>query len=109
MEQKEFEKFYDELAEAARVQGKAEVNKLLADAKADSLEFVQQQGMLIQKYLMQLALDQITREEFKSYVMDMKTLALMEMQRQGVAGQASIQRFLAGLGQAVIVGLFRFL
>ncbi|MEQ9365276.1 MAG: hypothetical protein RIF32_13605, partial [Leptospirales bacterium] len=81
----------------------------LADAKADSLEFVQQQGELMSKYLIQLALGQITRDEFKSYVTDMKTLSMMEMQRQGVAGQASIQRFIGGLTQAVMIGLFRFL
>ncbi|MCR9145247.1 MAG: hypothetical protein NXI24_23615 [bacterium] len=109
MEQKQFEDFYDALAEQAKEQGKQEVNQLLADAKADSLEFVQQQGELMSKYLIQLALGQITREEFKSYITDMKTLSMMEMQRQGVAGQASIQRFIGGLTQAVMVGLFRFL
>jgi rubrerythrin len=109
MEQKQFEDFYDALAEQAKQEGKAEVNKLLADAKADSLEFVQQQGELMSKYLIQLALGQITRDEFKSYVTDMKTLSMMEMQRQGVAGQASIQRFIGGLTQAVMIGLFRFL
>ncbi len=109
MEQKQFEDFYDALADQAKEQGKAEVAKLLADAKADSLEFVQQQGELMSKYLIQLALGQITREEFKSYISDMKTLSMMEMQRQGVAGQASIQKFIGGMTQAVMVGLFRFL
>lgn len=109
MEQQQFELFYDQIAEQAKQEGKAQVKDLLEEAKSDGLEFVQQQGQLLQKYLFQLALGEITREEFKSYAQDMKTLAMMEMQRQGVAGQASIQRFVAKMSEAVLVGLFRFL
>ena len=109
MDRKELDTFYDSLAEQAKEEGKAQLNQLLEEAKADGLEFVRRQGELLQKYLLQLATGEITRDEFKSYVMDMKTLSLMEIQRQGVAGQASIQRYLTGLTRALIEGLFRLL
>lgn len=109
MEQEQWDAYIDALAEEAKESAKTEVMDLLEEAKNEGIDFLKEQADRLETYLVQLAKDEITREEFKSNVIDMKTLAEMEAVRQGVAAQAAVQRFVTRMTEVIIGSLFRLL
>ncbi len=109
MEKEQWNAYVDGLVEEAKETAKTEVMNLLDEAKNEGIDFVKEQADRLETYLVQLAKEEISREEFKSNVLDMKTLTEMEAVRQGVAAQAAAQRFVARMTEVVIGSLFRLL
>lgn len=73
--------------------------------KKETDEFSRKQHAKLEKFLLQLAAQQITRQQFQDAMNDMKTLADMEVTRAKVEGKAAAQRVSDGLQKLVINGL----
>lgn len=105
----QWEIFLDHLKDTAGVLAKAELKNLITQAKTDSDEFIKKQGIKTERYLNQLALGEITPEEFKGYITDICNLTRVETLRMQVAAKASAQRFCKGIEDMVMNGFLRLL
>lgn len=79
------------------------------NAKADSNEFIKRQGVKLERYLNQLALGEISPEEFKGYIEDIRRLTEMEALKMQVAAKASAQRLCWGIEKTILNGLMRLM
>lgn len=70
-------------------------------------DFSKQQHAKLEKYLIQLATQQITKQEFQDAMMDMKTAADMEMTLDKVKTKASAQRISEGITKLIINSLIK--
>jgi hypothetical protein len=70
-------------------------------------DFSKQQHVKIEKYLLQLATQQITKQQFQDAMLDIKTLAEMELRLENVQRKAAAQRITDGLTKLVINGLIK--
>lgn len=69
--------------------------------------FSKDQHDKLQKILLQLSTQQITKQQFQDAIADMKTEADMEMTLEKVETKASAQRVSEGLQKLVINGLIK--
>ena len=69
-----WEDFIDNLRDEAGKLAKDELKDLVKTAKEDSEEFIRRQGEKLELYLNQLAMGEITKEQFKGYILDIKDL-----------------------------------
>lgn len=104
-----WETFVDKLKDTNGVLAKAELKALVSGAKTDSDEFIKKQGVKLERYLNQLALGEITPEEFKGYVADLRTLTEIQSLKMQVAAKASAQRLCQGIEDMILNGLVRLL
>ncbi|MBI3811105.1 MAG: hypothetical protein HY283_02710 [Nitrospirae bacterium] len=104
-----WESFVDHLKDTNGVLAKGELKTLVSLAKIDSDEFVKKQGVKLERYLNQLALGEITPEEFKGYVADLQTLTGIQSLKMQVAAKASAQRLCKGIEDIILNGLMRLL
>lgn len=81
---------------------KEELKTLLNDSKSDSDNFVKKQSEKVEKYLTQLALGQITKDQFEGYIRDIKDLTEMQALKMSVASKASAQRLASGISDIII-------
>lgn len=100
-----WEVFIDNLKDDSGKLAKDELKKLIMLAKSDSQAFIKKQGEKLERYLNQLASGEITKEQFKGYVEDIRDLTEMEKLKMSVAAKASAQRLADGIASLVIDGL----
>ncbi len=101
--------FIDKIKDDAGILAKDELKKLIAFAVDDSEDFTKKQGQKLESYLIQLSAGDITKEQFKGYVEDIRDLMEMQMLKLSVAGKASAQRLFNGICNLVIDGLIKLL
>ena len=70
-------------------------------------DFSKEQHAKLEKLLLQLTAQQITKQQFQDAIIDMKTLADMEVTLEKVETKASAQRISDGLQKLVINGLIK--
>lgn len=70
-------------------------------------EFSQKQKGKIEKYLLQLALGQITKQQCQDAMVDIQDLAIMEVRLEKVTTKAAAQRIQEGVTNLVINGLIK--
>ncbi len=104
-----WEDFVDGLRDDAGVLAKSELKDLLACAKTDSVTFVRDQALELEKHLNELAAGAITKDEFEVLARDTKRLTEMEALKMSVAAKASAQRLVDGIGNLIINGLLRLI
>jgi hypothetical protein len=104
-----WESFVDNLKDTAGVLAKAELKALVSVTKTDSDEFIKKQGIKLERYLNQLALGQITPDQFKRYIEDLHTLTEMQSLKMQVASKAGAQRLCKGIEDVILNGLMRVL
>ena len=104
-----WETFVDNLKDTNGVLAKSELKALVSLAKSDSDEFIKKQGVKLERYLNQLALGQITPEQFKGYIEDLHKLTEMQALKMQVAAKASAQRLCKGIEDMILNGLMRLL
>lgn len=104
-----WETFIDNLRDSAGLLAKEELKALVANAKADSHQFIRKQGMKMERYLNQLAAGEITPQEFEGNMEDLRTLAQMQLLKMRVAEKAAAQRLCKGIEDLVLNGLLELL
>lgn len=100
-----WEEWLDGLRSEAATILKGEIKNLLDFAQNDLEEFIKEQGKKIEKYLNQLADGKITKEQFKSYITDIKALVEMKKLQFAVAAKASAQRLVEGIADLLMNSL----
>ncbi len=100
-----WEAFVDNLVSGGKKIAKDELKHLLTFAKEDANDFIRGQGTKLERYLNELALGQITPEQFETLVKDLKSLTEMRALEMQVAAKASAQRLIVGITTLVIQGL----
>jgi hypothetical protein len=104
-----WEAFVNNLKDEAGLLAKSEPKNLISGAKADSDAFVKRQGVKPERYLDQQVLEEITPEEFRGYVEDIRDLARTQELKTKVAAKASAQRLCKGIEELILNGLMRLL
>jgi hypothetical protein len=104
-----WESFVDNLKDSAGLLAKAEMKRVVSDAKTDSDEFIKKQGVKLERYLNQLASGKITPKQFKGYMEDVRDLTEMQALKMRVAAKASAQRLVAGIEDLILNGLILLL
>jgi len=100
-----WERFIDSIRDDAGQLAKEELKLLIRDAVSDSDRFLQEQGRKMERYLTQLASDEITKEQFEGYMEDLRILTQMQARKMKVAAKARAQRLAQGIVDLVIDGL----
>ena len=100
-----WETFVDNLVSGGKQIAKDELKNLLTFAKEDANDFIRSQGTKLERYLNELALGQITPEQFEILVKDLKSLTEMRALEMQVAAKASAQRLIVGITSLIIEGL----
>lgn len=88
---------------------KNEIRQLLDDAKNDSEDFLRRQADKIDNYLNQLANNEISKEQFESYLLDIKDLTEMHSLKLSVAARARAQRLADGITDIILNKLLSFI
>jgi len=104
-----WEAFIDNLKDEAGKLSKDELKGLVKGAKSDSEDFIKRQGRKIERYLNQLAGGKITKDQFESYITDIRDLTTMEALKLSVEAKARAQRLIIGLCNLLIEGLLGLL
>jgi uncharacterized protein (DUF1800 family) len=104
-----WEAFVDSLRDTAGVLAKGELKNFVAQAKADSDQFIKRQGVKIERCLNQLARSEITPAEFQGYMEDIRDLTQAQSLKMQVAAKASAQRVCKGIEDLILNGLMRLL
>lgn len=104
-----WEGFVDNLKDTAGGLAKTELKNFVAQTKADSDQFIKKQGVKLERYLNQLALGEITPEQFKGYIEDIRDLTRAQSLKMQVAARASAQRVCKGIEDLILNGLMRLL
>ena len=104
-----WETFIDGLKDDAGTLAKEELKNLVYEAKSSTDLFIRDQGWKMEKYLTQLAAGEITKEQFKGNIEDLKDLVEMRQMELSVAAKASAQRIVAGISKLMIDGLLKLL
>ena len=86
---------------------RGELLAFLDGFKSQTDEFVNQQKGTLEKLLLQLATQQITKQQFQDAIDDMKTELDAEITLNKVKTKASAQRISDGLTKLVINGLIK--
>lgn len=103
------EDYINGLKDDATVLAKEEFLDWIRGSKDEPDAFVRNQRAKMERYLAQLANGEITGEEFKQYVVDLRSLIELEMLMQSVATKAKAQDFVAKLQDLVLKRLVSLL
>ena len=104
-----WEEFIDSLKDESGKLAKEELKELVKSAKEDSEDFIKEQGEKMERYLNQLASQEITKQQFEGYMVDIRELTKMKEREIGVAAKAKAQKIIAGITDNVINGLVALL
>ena len=94
--------FLDGLKDEAGSVAKGELKGLITDSLTDGEEFIRRQAGKVERYLNQIALGEITTEEFKGYMVDIEELTRMQVLKLQVAAKARAQRLADGIQSLII-------
>ncbi len=97
-----WEKLFDLLKSDEAKPLKEELISLINSAQTDTEEFLKRQGGKLELYLIQLAEEQISREQFEGYVQDIHDLTKMQALKMSVASKARAQRFAKDIANLVL-------
>lgn len=104
-----WEDFIDNLRDEAGKLAKDELKDLVKTAKEDSEEFIKRQGEKLELYLNQLAMGEVTKEQFEGYILDIRDLTEMKVLEMSVEAKAKAQRLGKGIVNLIINGLISLL
>lgn len=102
-----FTAFIDSLRDDAGTLAKAEIKKLISDAKRDTSDFVRLQAENLERWTILLADGELTPKGYKKLVSNMEVLTELEVIRLKVKAKASAQRLADGVQDLVVGQLFR--
>lgn len=94
--------FLEELKDEAGALAKDELKDLLLTSLDDSNEFVKKQALKMEQYLNQLALGEISKEEFEGYLRDIESLTRLQAAEMEVAAKARAQRLADGIQNLIL-------
>lgn len=100
-----WEIFIDNLKDDVGKLAKDELKVLVKATKNNSEGFIKKQGEKLERYLDQLATGEITKDQFKEYVEDIRDLTEIQKLKMSVAAKASAQRLADGITSLIIDGL----
>lgn len=101
-----FTDFIDGLVDDSKALAKAELKKLIVDAKKDESDFVRCQATNLERWTVMLADGDLTVKGYKKLVKKMEVLTELNNINLKVSAKASAQRLADGIQQLVIDGLF---
>lgn len=104
-----WEDFIDNLIDNSGKLAKDDLKNLIKSAENDSEEFINAQGVKMERYLTQLATNAITKDEFEGYILDIKNLTEMQALKMSVAGKAKAQSLVNGISNLIINGLLKLI
>ena len=81
---------------------KNELTDFIQTTKQDHTAFIREQGEKLDRYLGQLAMNQITKDEFAMLVKDLRDLAEAEALKLDVADRARTQRLVKGVTDLIV-------
>ena len=94
--------FVNGLKDDAGSLAKSELIGLITSTKQDEDEFVRKQAEKSERYLNQLALGEITKEDFVQNMKNLKRLTEMQAIKLSVGAQASAQRLTLGIQNLIL-------
>lgn len=83
---------------------KQEIQNLIDEMKNSDDDFVIEHGFMIERQLYQLANEEITEEEFRSYLQDSYDLILLSRYQLEVRNKALTQKIIEIVGKLIIKG-----
>ncbi|MDI6766534.1 MAG: hypothetical protein QME52_06900 [Bacteroidota bacterium] len=101
--------FIDELKDEAGILAKNELKDLILESLKDTEEFIRNQAQKVQRYLNQLALGKITKQQFEGYMVDIADLTRMNALKMEVAAKARAQRLADGIQNFILDRLLKVL
>ena len=104
-----WEDFIDNLRDESSKLAKDEMKDLVKNAKGDSEQFIKRQGEKLELYLNQLAMGEITKEQFEGYILDIKDLTELKALDMLADAKARAQRLINGIINLIINGLVSLL
>lgn len=99
--------FIDGIKDESFVLVRGELKAFLGGLKERTDDFSQTNRAKIEKYMLQLTLGQITKQQFQDAMEDIKELAAMEVNLEKVTTKATAQRIQEGMTKLVINGLIK--
>ncbi|MBI5710296.1 MAG: hypothetical protein HZC42_08345 [Candidatus Eisenbacteria bacterium] len=97
----------DELIAAGKKIARDEIVDLVSSAKQDSNEFLRRQGRKLERYLGQLAAGEITVDEFKTLVRQLRTLIEEEAEEMSTRAAVRAQRLTEDITRLILGQLLR--
>ena len=88
---------------------KTQISSMLLEMGQDTTEFGKANAKKIEGYLVQLASGEITKEQFRSLMEDVRDLAEMEARKNLVETKASAQRIAKGVTDVILNGLLKLM
>lgn len=101
-----FTDFIDGILDEGKVLAKAELKKLVADAKKDQSDFVRLQAENLERWTVMLAEGDLTTKGYKKLVQKMEVMTQLEVIKLKVSAKASAQRLAEGIQNLVVDSLF---
>ena len=105
----EWKGFVNQLKDEAGALAKGELFGLIGSSKEDSEEFVRRQAEKVEKYLNQLALGEITKDDLVLYMKQIQRLNEMQALKLSVAAKASAQRLTSGIQNLILDKLLKLI
>jgi len=105
----EWRGFVNQLKDDAESLAKGELFGLITSSKDDSEEFVRRQAEKVEKYLNQLALGEITKDDLVLYMRQIQRLNEMQALKLSVAAKASTQRLTSGIQNLILDKLLKLI
>jgi len=97
-----WELFIDALKDDSKKLAKAELKQLIKKTLRDRDVFIKGQGIKLKRYLNQLEAKQITRNQFKSYVQDLKAIVEIRSLKMRVGAKARTQKLAMAIGDLIL-------
>ncbi len=104
-----FTDFIDGLKDEAGKLAKAELKKLVKDAKKDASDFVRLQATNLENWTVMLADGDLSHRGYKKLVKRMEVMTQLEVIKLKVRALASAQRLAAGIKDLVVNALFKLI
>lgn len=101
--------FVNSLKDEASSLAKGELIGLITSATTDGDEFVRKQAGKVERYLNQLALGEITKEDFITNMKNIQRLNEMQLLKLSVAAKASAQRLNDGIQNMILGNLLKLI
>lgn len=101
-----FTDFIDGIVDEGKILAKAELKKLVADAKKDQSDFVRLQAENLERWTVMLAEGDLTPKGYKNLVKKMEVLTQLENIKLKVSAKVSAQKFADGIKTLVVDRLF---
>jgi hypothetical protein len=109
MSEKNLKEWIRGLEDEVRVFSRKELNIFLSESKKSTHKFIRGQARICEKYLAELASDEISVDEFKSDIQDMIELSKLQATKEKVRAKAKIQAFTDDLVRIILNGLLKIL